>query len=349
MSSTVRVAIAVPMSDDLVRQIEAVDERVEVTRDPSLFPGPRVLGDHHGKPPESWSDADRDRFYEMLTGAEVVYGVPEMRPRGLRRLVETSDRVRWVHAVQAGAGAFVTAAGLSAQQLERVTVTTSAGVHAEPLAEFALLGMLAGAKELPRLQRDQREHAWRDRQESVQLKGARCLILGAGEIGKQIARRAQAFGMHTVGTKRQVEPVEHFDEIVGNDRLHEQVALADHVVITLPGTGHTEHMVDADLLAACKRGVVIVNVGRGSVIDEAALIDALRSGQVGYAALDVFEREPLDPQSPLWELPNVLVSPHSTALDAGEEQRVADLFCQNLRSYLDGAPMRNVIDVEAGY
>lgn len=349
MTAPVRIVIGVPMSNELVQQIRDVDPRVDVVYDASFFPGERFLGDHHGSPAQKRSDDERDRFFDYLSDAEIVYGIPELRPSGLRRVVESNPSLRWVHAAQAGAGAFVTAAKLSDEQLARVTVTTSAGVHAEPLAEFAMFGLLAGSQDLARLQRNQAEHRWSDRHPTKQLSGATCLIVGAGEIGSAIAVRAKAFGMRTVGLKRRVTDVEGFDEVVGIDSLRAEAAKADYVVVTLPGTKHTEHMVDADVLAACRPGVVIVNVGRGSVIDETALIDSLQSGHVASAALDVFEKEPLDAASPLWDMPNVIVSPHSAALDTGEEQRVADLFCANLRAYLDGQPMRNVVDVEQGY
>ncbi|WP_153503865.1 D-2-hydroxyacid dehydrogenase [Cumulibacter manganitolerans] len=349
MSSKVRITVAVPMSEALVSQIEAVDPRVEVHYDPAHFPGPRRLGDHHGAPAQPRSDAERDRFFEYLSHGEIVYGIPELQASGLRRIVEQDPRLRWVHAAQAGAGAFVTEAHLDAEQLARVLVTTSAGVHAEPLAEFAMLGMLAGSQDLARLRRQQAAHEWADRHATAQLRGATCLVLGAGEIGAAIASRAKAFGMRTVGIKRRIEPVAGFDDILGVEALTDAVRDADYVVVTLPGTAHTEHLVDARVIAACKPGVVVVNVGRGSVIDEAALVAALRSGHVASAALDVFEREPLEPASPLWDLPNVIVSPHTAALDVGEEQRVADLFCDNLRRYLDGTPLRNVVDVQQGY
>lgn len=349
MSAKVRVAVAVPMSHELVEQIAAVDDRVEVVHDRAQFPGDRYLGDHHGAPARERTDDERDAFFAYLGDAEVVYGIPEMQPAGLGRLVAGNDRLRWVHAIQAGAGAMVTAAELSAEQLERVTVTTSAGVHASSLAEFAVFGMLAGSQDLARLRRDQAAHEWPERRATRQLSGAAVLIIGAGEIGSAIARRAKALGMRTVGVKRTVEPLEHFDEVVGTDELRARAAEAGYLVVTLPGTASTEHLVDADVLAACPPGVVVVNVGRGSVIDEQALIAALRSGQVGSAALDVFEREPLDDASPLWELPNVIVSPHTAALDDGEEQRVADLFCDNLRRYLGGRPLKNVVGASAGY
>lgn len=349
MAAKVRVAIGVPMTQQQLEEIRAVDDRVEVAYDASFFPTERTLGDHHGYTTQALPEADVDRFYDYLADVEVVYGVPQMKPSGLRRLVEANEGLRWVHAVQAGAGAFVTGARLSDQQLERVTVTTSAGVHAGPLAEFAMFGMLAGSQDLARLKRLQAAREWPARLLTNQLSGATCVIVGAGEIGKALAVRAKAMGMYTIGVKRRVEDVEGFDEIVGSDDLLAVAPRADHLVVTLPGTPSTEKMVDGDVLAACKPGVVVVNVGRGTVIDEAALIAALLSGRVSSAALDVFAKEPLPADSPLWEMPNVIVSPHSATLDADEGARVATLFCENLRSYLDGAPLRNIVDPVQGY
>lgn len=349
MATKIRVVIGVPMTQAQVEQIRAVDTRVEVEYDPSFFPAEPALGDHHGHTTQSLSDAETDRFYDYLASGEVVYGVPQLRPAGLKRLVEANPALRWVHAAQAGAGPFLTHARLTDEQLARVTVTTSAGVHAGPLAEFAIFGMLAGSQDLARLKRLQSAREWPGRLLTAQLSGATCVIVGAGGIGKALAARAKAMGMYTIGVKRRVEDVEGFDEIVSSNTLREVAARADHLVVTLPGTPHTEKMVDADVLAACKKGVVVVNVGRGTVIDEAALIEALRSGHVSSAALDVFEREPLPTDSPLWEMPNVIVSPHSATLDTGEAQRIVDLFSDNLRRYIDGAPLRNVLDPVQGY
>lgn len=349
-NDTLRVVIGVPMGEDLRQQIADVDPRIEVVYDESLFPWARYVGDHHGTPAGERSESERDRFYEYVSSGDVLYGIPELRPSGLRRAIEQGPDLRWVQATQAGAGAFVVAAKLDADQSDRVTVTTAAGVHAIPLAEFAIFGMLAGSQELARLQRQQRAHEWvAERKPKVRLDGATCLIVGMGEIGKAIASRAAAMGMRVLGIKRRPEDMEHVERVGSLDDLSAMVAEADHVVITLPGTEHTQHLVNADLIAAMKSGVTIVNVGRGSVIDETALVAALRSGQVGSAALDVFEREPLPADSPLWDFAQVIISPHDAALDVGEERRCVELFTDNLRRYLDGDDLRNVVDIASGY
>ncbi|WP_134323984.1 D-2-hydroxyacid dehydrogenase [Cumulibacter soli] len=349
MTAKVQVVIGVPMTAEYVERIRGFDPRVTVDFDPSFFPAERTLGDHHGGVTASLPEGEADRFYDYLAKGEVVYGIPQLRPSGLRRLVEADPDLRWVHAVQAGAGPFLSGAKLTDDQLERVTVTTSAGVHAEPLAEFAIFGMLAGSQDLARLKRLQAAREWPGRLLTDQLSKATVVIVGAGEIGKAVAVRAKAMGMTTIGVKRRVESVDGFDEIVSSEDLKDVVGRADHLVVTAPGTPSTNKMVNAEVLAACKPGVVVVNVGRGTVIDEAALIAALESGQVSSAALDVFEKEPLPTDSPLWGMHNVIVSPHSATLDDGEEGRVVDLFLENLRNYLDGAALRNIIDPAQGY
>jgi len=174
------------------------------------------------------------------------------------------------------------------------------------------------------------------------------LVLGLGGIGQQVARLCGALGMRVLGVKRTTGPREGVT-VHPLSVLADVIGEADHIVVTLPGTRHTEGLLDAALLARTKRGVTVVNVGRGTVIDETALVDALKTGQVGFAALDVFAVEPLPDDSPLWDLPNVLISPHTAALDVLEERRIAEQFCANLRAFLDAAPMSNLVDPEQGY
>ena len=152
-----------------------------------------------------------------------------------------------------------------------------------------------------------------------------------------------------LGVKRQVSEVPNVDEVHALDDLDQIIGRADHIVLTLPGTARTDKLLNAHLLGLVTPGVTVVNVGRGTVIDQEALIDALRSGQVGFAALDVFEREPLEDDSPLWDMDNVLISPHSGGLDSKEDERICQIFCDNLKSYLAGRPLSNVVDPGLGY
>lgn len=314
-----------------------------------MLPPARYPGDHHGESSFTRSPAQERRFAEIIAEADALYGVPGEDPVALRRAVETTPRLRWVHTMAAGGGALVKAADLSAEQLERVTFTTSAGVHAGPLAEYALLGLLAGAKNLPRLRADAARHEWPHRWLMGQLREQTVLVVGLGGIGREVARMLAALGTRVIGTSRRGEQVDGVAELVHPSELAAVVGWVDGIVVTLPGTAATVRLVSADVLAAVRPGTTLVNVGRGTVIDEDALVEALRDGRIGFAALDVFAAEPLDPASPLWDLPNVLISPHNATLTPAEGRRIAELFADNAGRLLDGRPLRNVVNTDEFY
>ncbi|HEV3397747.1 MAG TPA: D-2-hydroxyacid dehydrogenase, partial [Actinomycetes bacterium] len=228
----------------------------------------------------------------------------------------------------------------------RVAVTTSSGVHAVPLAEFAVLGLLAMAKELPRLVEDQRARTWPEvRRPLRELRDQTVFLVGLGEIGREVARLAKALGMRTVGFRRtEGPPPEWVDEVHGPQRLSELAGQADAMVVSLPLTEQTAGLVDRATIERLPASCIFVNVGRGGVVDEPALIDALRDRRIAGAVLDVFGTEPLPEDSPLWTLDNVLVTPHAAALSARENERIVELFVDNLRRYLDGRPLRKVIE-----
>ncbi|WP_367882203.1 D-2-hydroxyacid dehydrogenase [Rathayibacter oskolensis] len=217
------------------------------------------------------------------------------------------------------------------------------------LAEFSLFGLLAGAKTLPRLQALQSERVWGSRWTMGLLSQQTILVVGLGSIGRETARLLAQFGARVLGTSRHEESVEHVDEIVAPSAIADVAGRIDGVVVTLPGTSATEKLVGADFLAALKPGATLVSVGRGTVIDEEALIAALDDGRVGYAALDVVAEEPLADASPLWTHPNVLISPHTAALNAAEDRLIAELFARNATRFLDGEPLVNRVDTVEFY
>ncbi|WP_110600333.1 D-2-hydroxyacid dehydrogenase [Salinicola lusitanus] len=344
-----RVAIATPLSEELCEWIEAREPRLALMRDQSLLPPMRHPADFGGDPAFRRTPEQEARFDALLADAEVLYGIPDVDPARLARAVDANPALRWVHVMAAGGGGQVKAANLSTEQLARVCFTTSAGVHGGPLAEYAVFGVLAGAKQLPRILDQQRAHHWSGRWMMGQVSEQRVLLLGLGGIGREVARKLSLLGAHVMGVSRHQRPVEHVDEIISPDRLHEAAARADAVVSSLPGTAATLGMVDDALLAAMKPGVTLVNVGRGTVIDEPALIRALERGQVGLAVLDVTAVEPLASDSPLWDLPNVLLTPHTAALSEAEDRLIAELFVDNARRYLDGEPLVNRVDTVEFY
>jgi phosphoglycerate dehydrogenase-like enzyme len=342
----VRVVIASPLEAELAARIQAADPRAEVLFEPDLLPPGRYPADHRGDPAFRRDPEDEARWQALLNRAEVLFGVPDDSTEGLAEAVNGLPGLRWVHATSAGAGEQVRKADLPAEALERVAVTTSSGVHAVPLAEFAVLGLLAVAKDLPRLVADQRAKAWPEvRQPFRELAGETLFLVGLGEIGREVARLGKALGMRTVGfRRRQGPPPQWVDEVHGPERLAELAPRADAMVISLPMTDQTAGLVDRATIERLPASCIFVNVGRGGVVDEPALVDALRERRIAGAALDVFATEPLPAGSPLWTLPNVLVTPHSAALSARENERITELFVDNLRRYLDGRPLRNRVE-----
>ena len=349
MTDRVTVAIAVPLEPELVDAIAAVDARLDVLYEPELLPPTRFPNDHRGVDGFRRTGEDDRRWREMIASAEALFGIPGDSPHGLAQAVRGALRLRWIQATAAGAGEQLRAAGLSREELARVSVTSASGVHAVPLAEFCLLGLLAFARGLPRLLADQSARRW-EHYPTAELRGRTLLIVGLGQIGAEVARLAAAFGMRVIGVNRRGRGswpgVEAVGVIADLDRW---LAEADAIVVTIPLTDDTAGLIDAAAIARIKPGAIVVNVGRGGVIDEDALVRALREGRLAGAALDVFATEPLSPDSPLWELPNVLLSPHTAALSWHENERIVSLFAENLRRYLRGDELLNRVDPERFY
>lgn len=329
-----------------VERIREVDERLRVLYREDLVPPPRWPGDPVGDPNWRRSEEGEKELLGMLAEAEVLYDFP----RGhVRDLPQVAPNLRWVQGSMAGAGEVAEQAGLAETD---VIVTTASGVFSGPLAEFALMAMLQHAKRLDRLRRDRAAKRWN--QSSVEtLRNKTLCLVGTGSIGRTVAEQAQPFGMKILGVKRTVreddEAWNYADELYPTSDLHDALGEADYVVATLPLTPQTERLLDADAIAKMKHGAYFVNVGRGRVVDEGALVEALGEGRLSGAALDVFEVEPLPEDSPLWEMENVIVSPHSTDVVPDLDELQADLFCENLRRYLAGEPLVNELDKKLGY
>jgi phosphoglycerate dehydrogenase-like enzyme len=332
----IRVVIATPLEPELVDRLRAVDEHLDVVFEPELLPPPRWASDHVGDPSFERTPEQERRFSELIASAEIVYGFPREDPAQIPWLVRTATKLRFVQATFAGAGQQLAAAGLAREDVERIAWASSAGVHATPLGEWALFGILALTKGLPRLEADKRERHWAHYPVD-EVRGTTVLVVGLGEIGREVARLAEAFGMRVLSTRR------------NEGELDELLPRADSVVITLPLTTETRGLIDRRRIGLLKPGAILVNIGRGPVLDEDALIDALRSGRVRGAALDVFATEPLPPDSPLWELDNVILSPHTAAQSIRENERIVELFADNLRRYLAGEELRSRIRTDLFY
>jgi phosphoglycerate dehydrogenase-like enzyme len=331
-----RVVIATPLEPELVDRLRRVDERLEIVFEPELLPPPRWASDHIGDPNFERTPDQEARFADLVSGAEIVLGYPREDPEQIAWLVRTAPGLRWVQGTFAGAGQQLAAAGLSREDVERIIWTSSVGIHITPLGEWAMFGILALTKGLPRLEADKRAHRWAHYPVD-EVRGTTVLVVGLGEIGTEVARLAEAFGMNVLSTRRNVGDL---------DTLLPQ---ADSVVITLPLTDETRGMFDRRRIALMKPGAILVNIGRGPVVEEDALIDALRSGRLRGAALDVFETEPLPRDSPLWDLDNVILSPHTAAQSIHENERIVELFAENLRRYLAGEELRSRIRTDLFY
>lgn len=346
---TMKIMIATPLEEELVQEIEAVDSRVDVLYEADLLPPPRYPSDHKGELDFHRGVEGEHRWGEMLDGAEILFGVPGESTEGLVDAIRRGRNLRWIQATNAGVGEHVRAAGLTREELSRVVITAATGVHAILLAEFSIFGLLAFMKDLPRLLRDKENKHW-DHYPNNELRGRTLLIVGLGKVGLEVARLARCFGMHIIGTKRRPDgELPDVEKVYASDRLKELVPGADAVVATVPLTEETAGMIDRETIELMKTECVFVNVGRGGVVDEQALIEALKANKIRGAALDVFQEEPLPEDSPLWTLPNVLISPHTAALSEVENQRIVELFNENLRRYLSEETLLNRVDPEIFY
>jgi phosphoglycerate dehydrogenase-like enzyme len=273
------------------------------------------------------------------------------------RLLARAPRLTWVHSASAGVERALTP---TARQ-RGVVITNARGVFSRPIAEYVLMMILAISRRLPQLLELQRERTWQPL-EGAELRDLTIGIVGLGSIGRAVAALASAFGCRVVAVRRRadagsggrsddedglgdVEP----DEVVGPEGLPELLAQSDFVVLAAPLTPETEGMIDDAALAAMKRGAWLINVARGRLIDERALLRALGEGRIGGAVLDTFTEEPLPPESPFYDLPNAIVTPHTSWSSARVLDRSVGLFCDNLTRFAAGEPLLNVVDPDAGY
>lgn len=339
---TVGVLIASALESPLIDRIRAVDRRLDVVHRADLVGQPRYPGDHTA--PVTRSPTEAAEWAALVAEAEVMFDVDRA---SLGDLARQAPRLRWIQLSSSGVGHLVERMGPGDRP---IVVTNAAGVHATPLAEFVLFAMLYFAKRMPRVLADQRRHHW-ERFALDTLPGKTLGIVGFGHVGRAIARLARGAGLRIVAVRRTsaLSGSPDVDVVYPPAGLRTLLHESDYVVLIVPLTPETTGLLGKAELSAMKSGAVLINVGRGQLVDEPALVDALRSGHLGGAALDVFASEPLPASSPLWDLPNVLVTPHSMSTALGENELMVDLFCDNLRRYLAGEALRNVFDRERGY
>lgn len=261
-------------------------------------------------------------------------------------IINQATNLRWIQVISAG----VELLPFAALQEKNIVVTNARGIHAIPMAEYTIGAILQHVRRFLPIRDNQRAKVW-DRMIRTEEAFEKALgVVGTGAIGSEIARRAKAFGMKTLGLNRDGHPVEGFDQVYPRDELHALLAASDFIVVIVPLTEKTRHMIGAAEFAVMKPTALFINVARGPVVDEQALIDALRAEKIAGAVLDVFEQEPLPPESPLWTLPNVFITPHQSAKSPRYMERALRIFERNLQRYIQGdTEWENRVCLNRGY
>ena len=349
MPDRLHILVTFALDPDLVDRIRAVDPaRVEVD----------VLGSEQRRllrGAQYPSASERANVAEGLQGAfseaEVVFGFwgAELHRAftGAGSIADVAPHLKWIQLTSAGADRLLNSGFIESG----ITVTTVSGLHATPIGEYVLCAMLMFAKNAPGIIRAQQRNEWL-RYMPTELRSKTVGIVGMGHIGEEVARLAKAFGCRIVATRRSVTAPtsdECADELLPSSGLQHLLETSDYVVLAVPLTDETRHMIGEAELRAMKPSAVLVNIARGAVVDESALVRALGDGTIAGAALDVFDPEPLSPESPLWDMENVIVSPHISGGTEIYNQRAVDIFADNLRRYLRGEPLRNLVDPARGY
>ncbi len=340
MENTLNVLVLIDFSDAIMDRLRAVSPRLKFTR----------------KAAKSLDEIPAD----VLASADILYTGALLPER------EAVPHLRWIQSHFAGVEHILSQPLLASDD---IILTTASGVHAPTMAEFTFAMMLAFARKIPTMLRYQQKSEWPADRFNLfmphELRGSTLGIIGYGSIGREVARLAKAFGMEVLATKRDVMHPAAVNEYVqpgtGDpdgtcvERLYppeatrSMVALCDFVVVAAPLTPETTGSIDAEVIGAMKKSAVLINVARGGVIDEDALIKALQTGQIAGAGLDVFAQEPLPASSPLWKLDNVIISPHISGNTVHYQDSAAEIFIENLERYLSNRDLLNRVDLKRGY
>jgi phosphoglycerate dehydrogenase-like enzyme len=276
-------------------------------------------------------------------GAEVFFPLASVMVTP--EFVAAAPRLQWIQMASAG----VERAMFPALAERPITLTNAAGVYGIPIAEHTLAMMLALSRRLPELILAQQRHEW-ESADAGELFDSTVVVVGLGGIGREVARRCRCLGMRVLATRMHpTNPDPDADRVAGADALPGLLPEADWLILCAPATSASRHMIGATELAAMKPSARLINIARGSLVDQPALAAALQSGALAGAGLDVFETEPLPADSPLWDMPNVIVSPHTSGASPRSLERTLRLFLENLRRYLAGEPLENVVDKSEGY
>jgi D-2-hydroxyacid dehydrogenase (NADP+) len=356
-ASPLHILVTFALEPELVEQIRAVrPDGIEIEL---LGQDQRRLLRGFKYPSEREREAVAEGLHGAFERADVVFGfwgaelhhalVHAAGNAGTapEKLTDVAPRLKWIQLTSAGADRLLGSGFIE----QGITVTTVSGLHATPIGEFVISAILMFAKGAPSYMRAQLQHQWA-RFAPSELYGKTIGIVGMGHIGMEAGRLAKAFGCRVIGTRRSAttsHATPEADEIMPASELHRLLGESDYVVLSMPLTAETRGMIGEAELRAMKPSAVLVNIARGAVVVEEALVRALREGWIAGAALDVFEREPLPADSPFWDMENVLLTPHISGGTEVYNQRAVAIFADNLRRYLTGEPLLNVVDPARGY
>jgi phosphoglycerate dehydrogenase-like enzyme len=277
----------------------------------------------------------------LVTGNDII--TDKVFPR--KTLAEAAPNLRWIHIIGAGIEPLLPLDWLPSQ----VTLTNNSGVHVQKTGEFATMALLALCSRLPEMLGNQHQARWAPIF-TPSIAGKTVLVVGLGDMGGAAAKAAKRLGMRVLGTRRSARPHRHADATLPPSQLHKGLAQADFVLVAAPLTPETRHLIDARAIAAMKTGAGLINVGRAGVVDYAELAKALKSGKLSGAMLDVFDPEPLPASSPLWKVPNLIITPHCSSDDLDHYlPQTLDLAFANVARLRDGKRLKNAVDPATGY
>lgn len=262
-------------------------------------------------------------------------------------LVAKANELKWVMVISAG----VDEMPLSALKKKNIMVTNARGIHAIPMAEYTMAAMLAAVKNMRKWYENQKKHVWDRRVPMEELYGKTLAVIGTGAIGREIGRRARAFGMRVIGLNRSARHVEPFVEMYTKENADKCLAQADVIVSVLPATKETDNFFGRRQFEQMKKNAVFINIGRGNAVVEKDLVEVLKEEKIGHAILDVFSREPLEENHPFWEMENVTLTPHFSSITPQYQDRALEIFEHNLQLFMQGKTdaLQNQIDFEKGY
>ncbi|WFR59294.1 D-2-hydroxyacid dehydrogenase [Anaerocolumna sp. AGMB13025] len=278
---------------------------------------------------------------ELIRQADIIYGWPEVQ------YLKDAENLKWLHLPSAGADGYTNKASYYNKD---IILTNSSGVFGLPIAEHVFAMILSYNRNLQEYAYDKKEKIWKGLTKTRDFYGSTIGIIGLGDIGTEIAKRAKAWGAEVLAVKRTITEVpEYVDKLYSLEDIDEVLTQSDYVVLALPNTQKTQGIMNEEKLKKMKPHAFLVNIGRGALIDQEALIKALQENWIGGAGLDVTTPEPLPEDSPLWELPNVILTPHTSGSSPSNITRRFEMFNRNLKLFLENKPLENLVDFTEGY